>query len=289
MRLCYWDDQPNFGDALNPWLFPRLLPGRFDKESDTRFLGIGTILGHCYPAASRKVVFSSGYVVDEHDSYGPRPTLDETWDVVCVRGPLTAEALGLSADAAVTDGATLLRFVELPEPAPATRTVFMPHLTSTEHFDWAPLCEDAGITYVDPRRSVDDVLAVLQSAALVLAEAMHAAVVADTLRIPWVPVRAYPTVHPFKWRDWTASLELAYEPVPLPELRAHDGVVDVPKRRFVPRPLRRLDRARRRRGVLQGAVRALKRAAASRAWLSDDAVYEARSTELRERLERLAQ
>ena len=92
MRLCYWDDQPNFGDALNPWLFPRLLPGRFDDDGDTCFLGIGTILGHAYPADRRKLVFSSGYVADADDSYGPRPTLDATWEVVCVRGPLILAA-----------------------------------------------------------------------------------------------------------------------------------------------------------------------------------------------------
>jgi succinoglycan biosynthesis protein ExoV len=50
----------------------------------------------------------------------------------------------------------------------------------------------------------------------VVADAMHAAIVADALRVPWVPVVLSPQSNSFKWLDWTLSLNLPYKPVKLP-------------------------------------------------------------------------
>jgi succinoglycan biosynthesis protein ExoV len=56
----------------------------------------------------------------------------------------------------------------------------------------------------------------IRSARLVLAEAMHAAIVADSLRVPWIAVSSSPKVSSFKWLDWTQSMELPYLPLRLP-------------------------------------------------------------------------
>ena len=39
---------------------------------------------------------------------------------------------------------------------------------------------------------------------------MHGAIVADTLRVPWIPVRTNPKILPFKWLDWCQSVKLPY-------------------------------------------------------------------------------
>jgi succinoglycan biosynthesis protein ExoV len=44
---------------------------------------------------------------------------------------------------------------------------------------------------------------------------MHAAIVADTLRVPWLAVASSPQVSTFKWLDWTGSMGLPYEPASL--------------------------------------------------------------------------
>jgi hypothetical protein len=68
------------------------------------------------------------------------------------------------------------------------------------------------VRYVDPTWSPERVLAELASCRLVLAEAMHAAIVADALRIPWVPVQSGTHVLSFKWQDWCAAMGLDYVP-----------------------------------------------------------------------------
>ncbi len=50
----------------------------------------------------------------------------------------------------------------------------------------------------------------------VIAESMHAAIIADAFRVPWIPVALSREVSPFKWVDWASSLNISYSPVCLP-------------------------------------------------------------------------
>ena len=217
MKLWYYRDPAgNFGDDLNPWLWSRLLPGFFDGRPDSLFLGIGTIIRAGLPAAARKVVLGSGM------GYGEPPHLDPTWEFHCVRGPLTAARLGLPASLAATDAAALVSTVFDGGRYPRRAVSFMPHHVSATLFDWRPLCRRLGIRYVDPTAAVEPTLAALAGSRLVIADAMHAAILADTLRVPWVPVTIYGHANPFKWNDWCASLDLNYEPVAPARLRPAD-------------------------------------------------------------------
>ena len=49
-----------------------------------------------------------------------------------------------------------------------------------------------------------------------ITEALHGAIVADALRVPWMPVSSYHTILPFKWEDWCRSVGLAYAPSSVP-------------------------------------------------------------------------
>ncbi len=200
----------NFGDALNPWLWKRLLPGFFDRDPSSILVGIGTILDNRVPAGPAKLVFSSG------TGYGSPPVVDDRWRFFCVRGPLTAEALGLPADRAVTDGAALLSLVYDGSRRRRHGIAFMPHHVSKQQYDWATLCRRLGLTYLDPDAPVGGLLDQIAGAEVVLAEAMHGAIVADTLRVPWVPVSIYDHINRFKWEDWCRSMELGYLPEQVP-------------------------------------------------------------------------
>lgn len=212
MYLHYFRGQ-NFGDALNPWLWPKLLGKVLDGKKETAFVGIGTILNEGIPETPKKIVLGAG------TGYGTLPDVSsKKWKILAVRGPLTAHALNLPRSKAATDSAALLNTIELPQPDSDRRPVFIPHCTSAEYFPWANLCSEIGIRYIDPRGDVESIISAIRSARLVIAEAMHGAIVADTLRVPWVPVKIYNHINDFKWADWSLSLEMSYQPEILPML-----------------------------------------------------------------------
>jgi succinoglycan biosynthesis protein ExoV len=212
----YKSNQPNLGDDLNAWIWQRLIPERLAMSDDTVMLGIGTIIGQRLPAATRRIIFTSGL------GYNPNtPDVHEAgWQVLAVRGPLTASILGLSPEVAVTDGAILISlFPELvTSPEDRYGTVFVPHISAARAVDWRPICTAAGIEYLDPRGDHFSVLKRIGSARLVLADAMHAAIIADSLRVPWIPLSSSAEINTFKWLDWTLSMGVPYLPVELPKL-----------------------------------------------------------------------
>ena len=40
-KMFFYDGKSNFGDELNPWLWPKLLGSRLDEDESEIFLGIG--------------------------------------------------------------------------------------------------------------------------------------------------------------------------------------------------------------------------------------------------------
>ena len=205
MKLCYWHGTvPNFGDDLNGWLWPRLLPDFFDGGASVLFIGIGSILYHDYPPAATKIVFGSGY-----GGYSAPPQVDTTWDVFFVRGPRTAQTLGLEPRLGIGDAATLLRTVahDLPAPDQRARVGFMPHWQSAIYGAWETISADVGFRFIDPRWPVERVLAAIRGCDLLVTEAMHGAITADALRVPWVPFLPL-AVHRNKWFDWAESQRL---------------------------------------------------------------------------------
>src|SRR5690606_9365510 len=128
MKLTYFKGRvPNFGDELNTYLWPRLLPpGFLDEDDNELFLGIGSILWEHHPKEARKYVLGSGY-----GGYAPAPDVhDGTWNVIFVRGPRTAARLGLPSSKGICDSAILLRKIDLPPAAEDVGVAFMPHYHS---------------------------------------------------------------------------------------------------------------------------------------------------------------
>lgn len=210
MELLYYQDPiGNFGDDLNPWLWPRLIPNFYEVRKEILFLGIGTGLNQSVPASRFKVVFGTGV------GYGKLPLIDYGWKFFCVRGPLTANALRLDPKLAITDPAVLIKTIGLPKESKRFDLSFMPHHRSAQWIDWRPYCETANVNYIDPGAGVYEVLSNINRSKVILTEALHGAVVADALRIPWIPVRFLNHILEFKWQDWCQSLGIEYKPVTL--------------------------------------------------------------------------
>lgn len=214
MQLYYFKDpHGNFGDDLNPWLWQQLLPEVMQGASDEIFVGIGTLLNHRLPPSPRKHVFGSGY------GYGRKPLIDERWSFDAVRGHETARALGLPRDLVITDAAVLIRALRGPRSGqPTARFGFMPHCQSSRLYDWSLLSAELGFRHIDVRWDVERVMAEMSQCDTLICEAMHGAIVADALRIPWIPVTCYEDISAFKWQDWLSTLELPYTPVRITSL-----------------------------------------------------------------------
>jgi len=211
MQLYYWSAQgPNLGDALNPWLWPLLLPGFFDDDPRELFIGIGSNLGHTFPQTAKKIVCGTGY-----GGYQAPPHIDATWDVRFVRGPRTAHVLGLDPRLGIGDPGMLVHQVgaALPEIGEHHAVGFMPHWESALYGAWEAVCTEAGARFIDPRGPLASVISAIRGCDLLVTEAMHGAIVADALRVPWVPFMPLP-VHRFKWFDWAESqgLDLQFSP-----------------------------------------------------------------------------
>ena len=225
--LLYYHKDPkgNFGDDLNPWLWDRLLPGFFrgdfphepklrqaPADGETLFIGIGTLLNRNIPETAKKIVFGTGA------GYGPPPAIDASWDISCVRGPLTAAMLGLDRSVAVTDPAVLVRAINFQRGPTIRRISYMPHCSSARNADWSRICHQVGIGFIDPRWPVEEVLRGICSTEMLVTEAMHGAIVADALRTPWLPVATSSVILELKWHDWCQSLGLKYKPARMPAL-----------------------------------------------------------------------
>ncbi len=222
MKLQYHTGK-NFGDAVNPIIFNHYLGNLLDEQTDTVIIGIGSILGlFNKPDDCTKVyIFSSGFAGGDESTYGAPPQLDDSYEVICVRGKRTAKALKISEDLAIADGALLLPLVkpENPSKKKQYQYAYMPHVGTLDIYDkWKDLIESLGIHFIDPGLDPEIVLSELNQTEVLLTEAMHGAIIADGYRIPWIPVKTIKTVNTFKWQDYCESLDLEYIPHHTPTL-----------------------------------------------------------------------
>jgi succinoglycan biosynthesis protein ExoV len=209
MRLEYFKGiQPNFGDELNTWLWPQLLPGFFDNDPSVLFLGIGSIISPNYEPKAKKIIFGTGYV----PAYHPIPNVhNEDWKIFFVRGPRTARMLSLPENLGIGDGATLLRALKMQFRREPHYVGFLPHWESLPRGNWQAACKLAGIRLIDPRAPVERIISEILGCEILIAEAMHGAIVADTLRVPWVPVLPIDNAHREKWFDWADAMCLEFK------------------------------------------------------------------------------
>jgi succinoglycan biosynthesis protein ExoV len=281
----YRGRRTNFGDELNPWLWPRVLPGFFDDDERSLFLGIGSILYDFLPVEPAKIVFGAGY-----GGYTAVPRLDDRWAFYFVRGRLTAERLGLDPMLGIGDSAILIRSCEVPRPVPRYAASFMPHWESAIDGSWEGAARAAGLHYIDPCGPVETVLDDILRSTVIVTEAMHGAIVADALRVPWVAVKPLQPAHRWKWQDWASALDLDLQYAPLRPSNALElslAFVSGNKQRA-----KRL-RGRPRLRTLLGdrfrdwAARSLQRAAARDPQLSHDTAIDRAHSRMLEQLARL--
>lgn len=224
MKLVYHKSRGgNFGDDLNEWLWSELLGADFfDGDERELFYGIGTIISRSsisrssisrsIPRESRKIIFGSG-AARESPLH-----LDGTFDVRCVRGPLTARALRLPPELAITDPACLVVETDFGrlEVGKEHGVSLVPHHLSLGMLDWESASALSGMRLIDPTGPYLSVMEEIRKSRIVVTESLHGAIIADAFRIPWVAIRYGHRFLEFKWRDWAESMRIDLSIVELP-------------------------------------------------------------------------
>ncbi|MEP7279775.1 MAG: polysaccharide pyruvyl transferase [Bacteroidota bacterium] len=213
----------NFGDDLNGWLWPQIFKD-IPENDDSYFLGIGTILLHNSTifkgiGNAKKIVFGSGFRPSE--SY-KNFKADDLTDIKFLRGPLSAQALNNQYEY-ITDAAYAIRHLDQFQGLKNTEKKYeisvMPYFLSTEFFNWERICRQLGFHYISPlaEKGVAFTLQEIASSRYLITEAMHGAIAADLLRVPWhrfvlsTPHTEGELVSQFKWADWLQSINI-YNP-----------------------------------------------------------------------------
>lgn len=212
----------NFGDDLNPWLWPQLL-NNSDANDNSAFLGIGSILFNGNKIIEgyqhqKKIVFGTG--IRPSKDYKSFKT-DSSWDIRFLRGPLSSMSMG-NVHPYITDAAYAMRllpdFNKYLNCEKKYEVSLMPYFGSVQYFDWESICAKLGYHYISPlsEKGVEFTLQEIAASKCLITEAMHGAILADVLRVPWHRYilstfnRETARVSEFKWMDWLYSMDLGY-------------------------------------------------------------------------------
>lgn len=193
----------NFGDKLNDVIFQNLgvsqcipykKPNLFDLTEQTA-LGLGTLLSH--KVKSPVTVLGSG-------ADGVRkPSIPLNYKFV--RGKKTAAYLNLDSSTAVGDTAYFLKdYIQNLDASHKEYEIgIIPHYINDTVL--------SGDNIISPRLPIEEFIVKVSKCKLILAEAMHGAICADILRIPWAPISIDSVKYPiqyFKWNDFASMFDI---------------------------------------------------------------------------------
>ncbi|UWF77886.1 MULTISPECIES: polysaccharide pyruvyl transferase family protein [Microbacterium] len=198
----WWDGHPNFGDDLTPWLLPRygIVP-LYREPRTARLVGVGSLL-EFLPGGYSGAIWGSGLMGDVRHPL-PHAT------VLAVRGPLTAERIGLSSAPAYGDPGLLVGRL-LPRPPGDGRIAVVPHGHHRAHPGLAALVAAAGdgARVVNVHQRAAPAVREIAASRGVVTTSLHGLVTADAYGIPAVWTTLDPPLGggDFKFRDYEAAL-----------------------------------------------------------------------------------
>lgn len=229
----------NFGDDLNDWIWDSLIPGWQKWDESITLFGVGTLINErsiSLYSHARVLVLGTGVGYGKFHSY----SAPGGWDVRSVRGRYSARALELPDDVGMVDPAMLVAdFPEFSLPKKSGAVLFIPHHASVDRHNWHEVTKKLGVEYVNPRNDAKIVISKIASADKVIAESMHAAIIAEAFRVPWLPVQVGPTFNQDKWNDFFDLVDL-FPPIHgfFPHLDRLGKKISFPKLRRYQRKIR---------------------------------------------------
>lgn len=211
----WWDGHPNFGDDLTPMLLPHygIVP-LYREPRAARMVGVGSLL-EFLPTDFTGSIWGTGLMSD-----APYPLPDAT--ALAVRGPLTAERIGLREAPAYGDPGLLVSR-HVPRPVQDGRIAVVPHGHHRSHEGLDRLMRQAGdaVRTVNVHQRAAAAVREIAASRAVVTTSLHGLITADSYGIPAVWTTLEPPLGggDFKFRDYEAAVTPGRT-----RYRAFDGV-----------------------------------------------------------------
>lgn len=213
LRLFWWNEAPNFGDALSRAVVAHL-SGRevvWAKPKKADLFAVGSIMRVARKGALSRdpdspppVVWGAGAMApDVEGDFADRAR------IVAVRGPKTAHHLGLGRDIALGDPGLLAADAFGILRRSGGRIGLVPHWRMIDLPEIAAYLGGSDeVTVVDPRADAETVIAALAGCDVVLSSSLHGLVVADSLGIPntWIAPQSTHKRPRFKFWDYARAV-----------------------------------------------------------------------------------
>lgn len=201
----WWDQDLNFGDLLTPVLLPELgLAPVHRPPRQAALVGVGSIVEHL-PADYQGTFWGTGLMFDRAVRF-PQATF------AAVRGPLSAERLGLGQEVAMGDPGLLLHVISGEK---RSRPQLISHFRHIGDPLWDRLARHLGraTRRVDVRHHPHAVATEIAGASVVITSSLHGLVTADAHGVPaaWTLPRPWGEGGAFKFLDYEANYGRTWE------------------------------------------------------------------------------
>jgi pyruvyltransferase len=231
LKVYWWNELPNFGDAMNPLLISRLF-GIDVVWSDLQSADLtasGSVIQWITPVVEQRseriAVWGSGFIFAGE----PPPPADAV--IYCaVRGRKSAEFGHVGADIARCDPGLLASLVITAPPLKTSVLGIVPHLNHRNSPIIRRLAAEVDARIIDVTDEPAKVIEAIAGCEFVFSTSLHGLVVADSFGIPncWVTTHPRPFGGDWKFADYYSNWLLDMSPLDLRsdlDLRAVAGVV----------------------------------------------------------------
>ncbi|WP_201555143.1 polysaccharide pyruvyl transferase family protein [Psychrobacter sp. 72-O-c] len=212
--MYYFDDTPNFGDVVGPYLVSKITGKPVLNINDSRYPGIMAV-GSIMQMINRKdmVVWGSGLMykptnekMKELKEYNP--------EILSVRGRKTANLLleaGINVpDPSVYgDPALILPFFYKPSVSGSKEIGICPHYSHKSHF-LKNITDKNNLKIIDVQKDMETVVGSISSSSVCISTSLHGLIIAQAYNIPWVWLEIFDNNlagDDFKFKDFFSTLD----------------------------------------------------------------------------------
>ncbi len=197
IKVAWWNDVPNFGDALTPVLLKRFknIKAIWSEPEDSELVGIGSYLEKF--SGYKGIIWGTGKMFEK--------TVVNLWDskVLALRGELSLRG-SHCFPVTLGDPVLLCRFLQPESVKKEYEVGIIPHWNDRET---EKNFKDRICLKIDITAPIDDVIRNTASCKNIISSSLHGLVLADALGIPrlWYPSDMNPG-DGFKFRDYQTVL-----------------------------------------------------------------------------------